>query len=121
MHKHYYSFIKTILLLILSFSANATEKLYTLQDVQGTWWGSCDDEVAVFYIQGDMYSGDFLGTFNVELSKNKLLFKSGLPEGHSINVDGEPQTYLLLSATKGKLKLQDVEDDTFSFNLFSCE
>ncbi len=53
--------------------------------------------------------------------RNKLLFKSGLPEGHSINVDGEPQTYLLLSATKGKLKLQDVEDDTFSFNLFSCE
>jgi len=121
MHKHYYSFRKAMLLLILSFSANATEKLYTLDDVQGTWWGSCDDEVAVFYIQGDMYSGDFLGTFNVELSNNKLLFTSGLPKGDSINVNGEPQAYLLLSATKGKLTLQGVEDDTFSFNLFSCE
>jgi len=121
MHKHYRLTLKTTLLLILSFSVNAAQKVYTLNDIQGTWWGECNDETAVFYIDGDNYGGDFAGSYKVGLSNNKLLFKNGLPEGHSINTDGKPQEYLILFASKEKLSLQHKGDDTFSFNVYSCE
>lgn len=112
------------LILLLSFSLPVISgnDIFTLENAQGGWWGSCEDEAVAFYIDGDTYSGDFLGTYHVELSNNILLFKSGLPEGHSIHVDGNPMSYLVLNLNQKVLTLKHQGDyeEFGEFVLYSC-
>ena len=119
--KQYCFLVKGMLILLLSLPALAAENVYTLKDIQGVWWESCDDPVAAFYISGDTYGGDFLGTYIIKLSGNMIEFDHGLPEGHSINPNGVPQGYLILSANKQKLTLQHLENDGSAFDLYACE
>jgi hypothetical protein len=50
---------------------------YTLEDVQGYWWESCDDPTVQFAIQKDRYSGDFEGDFKVRVEHGSLLIDQG--------------------------------------------
>ena len=103
--------IATGILGIIAFgAAAATDHSSSLESLQGAWWANCHDGAAEFVIAGDEYSGDFLGTYKLELSGDVLVFKSGLVDGHSINVTHTPLLFRVISAGSGQLVLRPFSD-----------
>jgi hypothetical protein len=102
----------TALALLLAVSTSwAKDGAYTIDDVQGSWWASCDDPAAEFYISGDEYGGDFLGTHPVEVRNSVLTFKKGFVEGHSAEVTGVPVSFRILEASGSNLVLASVSKE----------
>jgi hypothetical protein len=79
---------------------------YSLADIQGGWWASCDAPAVEFYVKGDEYSGDFRGTYKLELTNGTLILKDGLVDGHSIDVTHAPIAFRIVSVSKDSLVLR---------------
>lgn len=86
--KAYYLNCLCAIFVSLSYHTFASDIEYSLKDIQGGWWGNCEDSAVIFFIDGNKYSGDFLGSYLAEVKNNQLVLKNGLPEGHGIHVDG---------------------------------
>lgn len=90
-------------------SAGSSQSHVSLDAIQGAWWSSCADPAAVFLISQDWYSGDFSGRYNLTLTAGVLTFANGLPEGHSINVAGRPQSFLVMRVSPSELVLRPMD------------
>jgi hypothetical protein len=107
--------------------AAEAKKTYSLADVQGVWWDSCDDPAAAFGISGDRYFGDFdfgdyVGELKISISGNVLRFESGFPVGHSVDVSGQPFSALIISVTANELILRPLKNrDGGDWILKSCK
>ncbi len=84
---------------------------YTLDDVQGYWWQSCDDPAVQFAIQDNRYSGDFEGEFAVRVENDLLI----------VIRNGDSNTaYRILAASPERLLLQSVIAPEQDWLLRSC-
>lgn len=83
----------------------------SLDAIQGAWWSSCLDPAAEFVIAGARYSGDFAGTFELELAGDVLVFKQGLVDGHATGVAGEPVAFRVVRAGGEELVLRRMAGD----------
>jgi hypothetical protein len=103
-------------------SASATGDPSLLHLIQGAWWSDCQDPAAELVIDGNEYSGDFLGTYKLELSGDVLVFKNGLVDGHSIDVTHAPIFFRVMSAGSGQLVLRPLPESFGSkdWRLDSC-
>jgi len=114
-----------IFLALLATDPSAAARHYSLKDIQGGWWSRCDDPAVEFYIKGDEYSGDFNGTYKLELSNDILIFRDGLIDGHSIDVTHKPLSFLIVRASADKLVLRRVSSPPASasqvWRLRSCK
>ena len=108
-------------ILALGAAAPAGHPL-SLDSIQGAWWSNCQDPAAEFIIAGHEYSGDFLGTYKLDLSGDVLVFQSGLVEGHSINVTHTPLSFRVMSARASQLVLRSLPEGSSSkdWHLQSC-
>lgn len=115
--------ITTGLLGILALGvALAADRSLSLDSIQGAWWSSCQDPAAEFVVDGDEYSGDFLGTHKLELSGDVLAFKSGLADGHSIDLSHTPLFFRVVSTGQGQLVLRGLSevDGSKDWHLQAC-
>ncbi len=76
----------------------ASENEYSLQDVQGAWWSSCDDPAADFVISGNSYTGDFEGTYTCSVENNKLSV--------DFSPNGDVVQSIIIHADSNSLELQ---------------
>ena len=96
--------------LLAGCSSVAKARGFTLGDVQGYWWESCDDPAVQFAIRGNRYFGDFEGEFKVRVENDMLVIdpKSGSTPAYRIMatspqhlvlrlVSGPPQDWALRS------------------------
>jgi hypothetical protein len=112
-----------IVLLLLAISTSwSKDDAYTIEDVQGAWWSSCEEPAAEFSISGTEYGGDFLGTHPVQVANGVLIFKQGLVEGDSVEVSGTPLNFRILQADDDNLVLEAVNKDVAprTWKLVAC-
>lgn len=121
-------FLIALLIPVSTFNAFGNESFFTLDQLEGGWWESCDDPIAVFFLEKDsngqvLYSGDFLGSYPAELKNNVLTLTKGLPEGHSINVSGVPASYKVLHLSEISITLEQRPKDEWSqeITLLKCD
>ena len=83
---------------------------FTLQDVQGYWWASCNDPAVQFAVQGDKYFGDFEGEFKARVENDMLVIEQG---------PGAP-VYRIIAASPQRLVLRPVAGPAQDWVLRSC-
>ena len=95
----------------------------SLGSIQGAWWSDCEDPSAEFVVEGSEYSGDFAGTYKLQLTDDVLVFADGLLAGHDINVTHEPLSFRVLGAGPGELVLRPMPGNPYvgDWRLTSCE
>lgn len=95
----------------------------SLDRLQGGWWSSCGDPAVEFLIEGSEYSGDFSGTYRLDLAGDVLTFSAGLANGHSTNVTHEPLSFRILAATGELLVLRPMPGNPYvgDWHLQSCK
>jgi len=103
-------------------NASTNENIYTIKDIQGGWWSSCEEPAVEFLISGNKYFGDFHGKHPLSLNSNVLIFKNGLVEGHNVSVSFKPREFLILNVSKERMVLQSITDEgeKREWKLFSC-
>ena len=84
---------------------------FTLGDVQGYWWESCDDPAVQFAIQGDRYTGDFEGEFKVRVESGMLVIDPN---------SGSTPAYRIVAASPQHLVLRPISGPAQDWVLRSC-
>jgi hypothetical protein len=83
---------------------------FTLDDVQGYWWESCDDPAVQFAIQGDRYFGDFEGESKARVENDTLV----------IDQRPSPSAYRIMAASAQRLVLRPVAGPVQDWVVRSC-
>ena len=108
------------ILAMLSSSLVFAQDVPSLHAIQGVWWRDCTDPAAEFVIDGNTYSGDFLGEHPLTVSKGILTFQHGLLENHGIHVSGRPTRFRILQASKESLVIRPLGQKTRDLRLHTC-
>jgi len=111
-----------IISLIASPPATSNAFVYSIEDVQGGWWSSCNDTAVEFFIDDIDYYGDFIGKYRVDVTDNKITFTKGLIDGHSVNVTGIPLVFDIVKLTQNSLHLNPIQGNPYKglWVLYSC-
>ena len=115
-----------VCLSVLSMLATAQDVVsgeYSLEDLQGAWWTDCEAPAAEFLVEGNMYSGDFEGSYTVTLSDDVLTFGDGLTDGHSTDVTHAPLQFRIIELSDENLRLHPLPGNPFveDWRLRSCD
>lgn len=122
MNKIIYIISAVCIFIIFKAYASTFENIYTIKDIQGGWWPSCEGSTVEFLISGDKYIGDFYGRHPLSLNNNTLTFENGFVEGHNVNVSFKPREFFILNVSKEHMVLQSTTDEGAKreWKLFSC-
>lgn len=96
---------------------------FSLDDLQGGWWASCDDPAVEFLVDRDEYVGDFSGKYRLSLLGDILTFSAGLAESHNVEPTHKPTSFRILAATGEQLVLRPVlaNSQADDWRLQSCK